>query len=61
MVVCIDMNFIACIEKDDKRMATYIYCWIGEKGRDNFEALLLREDAIWTNSETLMIMKTSTD
>ena len=38
-----DMNFIAHKEKDDKMMATYIYGWIGQKGRGDLLGLIWRE------------------
>ena len=42
-MVCIEMNFIAHKEKDDKIMASYIYGWIDQKGRDNLAGLIWKE------------------
>ena len=42
-MVCIDMNFIAYKEKDDKKMASYIYGWIEQKGRDDLAGLIWKE------------------
>ena len=41
-MVCIDMNFNAHKEKDDKIMASYIYRWTGQKGRDALVGLICK-------------------
>ena len=53
-MVCIEMNFIAHKEKDDKILASYVYGWIGQKGRDDLAGLILKEDKVWTSGKTLM-------
>ena len=42
-MVCIDMNFTAHKDKDDKIMTSYIYGWIGQKGRDDLPGLIWKE------------------
>ena len=51
---CIDMNFNAHKEKDDKIMASYTYAWIGQKGRDDLAYLIWKEGEVWTSGKTLM-------
>ena len=53
-MVCIEINFIAHKEKDDKIMACYIYGWIGQKGRDDLAGLIWKEGEVWTSGKTLM-------
>ena len=53
-MVCIEMNFFAHKEKDDKIMASYIYGWIGQKGRDDLAGLIWKEGEVWTSGKTLM-------
>ena len=53
-MVCIEMNFIAHKEKDGKIMASYIYGWIGQKGRDDLAGLIWKEGEVWTSGKTLM-------
>ena len=48
------MNFTAHKEKDDKIMASYIYGWIGQKGRDDLAGLIWKEGEVWTSGKTLM-------
>ena len=44
--MCIDMNFTAHKEKDNKKMASYIYVLRGKKGIDDLEGLMWREKKI---------------
>ena len=53
-MACIDMTFIAHKEKDDKIMASYVYGWIGQKGREDLTGLIWKEDEVWTSGKTLM-------
>ena len=52
--VCMDMNFIAHKEKVDKIIASYIYGWIGQKGRDDLVGLIWKEVDVWTSGKKLM-------
>ena len=53
-MVGIYMSFSAHKEKDDKIMASYIYRWTWQKGRDDPAGLIWKEDDIWTSGKTLM-------
>ena len=53
-MVYIEMNFFAHKEKDDKIMASYIYGWIGQKGRDDLGGLIWKEGEVWASGKTLM-------
>ena len=52
--MCIDKNFIAHKEKNDKIMASNIYGQMGQKGRDGFAGLIWKECGVWTSGKTLM-------
>ena len=44
--VCIDMNFIAHKEEENKIIASYIYGWMGKKGKNDLGGLTWRQKDI---------------
>ena len=54
LMVCIEINVIAHKEKDEKIMASYIYHWIGQKGRDDLAGLMWREGEPCSSGKILM-------
>ena len=46
---------LQCPQRErDKIMASYIYGWIGQKGRDDLAGVIWKEGEVWTSGQILM-------